>query len=69
MAILNADLISKEDRMNPHSSKDSAHTLDRLEDQDQNLSWWEWCSDPRVEASILALSALVALITRGLLDR
>jgi hypothetical protein len=54
---------------NPHNSKDSSQISDHLVDQSHNPSWWEWCSDPRVEATILVLSTLVALITWGLVDR
>jgi len=54
---------------NPYNSKDSSQSSDRLVDQSHNPRWWEWCSDPRVEATILVLSTLVALITWGLVDR
>ena len=52
----------------PYNSKDSSHISDHV-DQSHNPGWWEWCADPRVEAGILALSMLVALITWGLVDR
>ena len=28
--------------------------------------WWDWCADPKVEAGILLLATLTALITWGL---
>lgn len=52
-----------------YNSKDSSQISDHPVDQSHNPSWWEWCSDPRVEATILVLSTLVALITWGLVDR
>jgi len=53
---------------NPYNSNDSSQTSDHV-NQSHDPSWWEWCADPRVEASILAISTLVALITWGLVDR
>jgi len=55
--------------MNSDKSEDTSQETSQLVDQNPNSSWWEWCSDPRVEASILALSTLMALITWGLVDR
>ena len=54
--------------MNSTNSEDSSQVPQQLVDQNQNPSWWEWCSDPKVEASILVLSGLMALITWVLLD-
>jgi|GEM_PF-3541289 hypothetical protein len=51
------------------NSEDSSQISDHQVDQSHDSSWWEWCSDPRVEASILAISTLIALITWGLVDR
>jgi hypothetical protein len=55
--------------MNSKNSEAIRQGTSQLVDQDPNSSWWEWCSDPRIEASILALSALMALVTLGLVDR
>jgi hypothetical protein len=55
--------------MNSTNSEDSSQVPQHPVDQNHNTSWWEWCSDPKVEASILVLSALMALITWVLLDR
>jgi hypothetical protein len=54
---------------NPYNSEESSQISDHQVDQSHDPSWWEWCSDPRVEASILAISTLIALITWGLVDR
>ena len=55
--------------MNSDNLEGHSQTTQQPVEQGANPSWWEWCSDPRVEASILVLSALMALITWGLVDR
>ena len=56
-------------KYNSYNSEASSQISDHQVDQSHDPSWWEWCSDPRVEASILAISTLIALITWGLVDR
>jgi hypothetical protein len=48
---------------NPYNSEDSSQLSDHVVDQSHNPIWWEWCSDLRVEAGILAISTLIALRT------
>jgi hypothetical protein len=55
--------------MNSDNPEDSSRTAQQPVDQSPNPRWLEWCSDPRVEATILAFSALMALLTWGLVDR
>jgi hypothetical protein len=38
-------------------------------DQSHSPSWLEWCSDPRIEGGILAVSMFVALVSWGLVGR
>lgn len=54
---------------NSYNSEDSSQISGDVVDQSHIPSWWEWCSDPRVEASILALSTFVALILWSLVGR
>ena len=56
-------------KCNSYNSEDSSQIPGDLVDQSHNPSWLEWYSDPRVEASILALSMVVALISWGVIGR
>jgi hypothetical protein len=56
-------------KYNSYNSEDSSQIPGDSADQSHSPSWLEWCSDPKVEASIIALSMFVALVSLGLVGR
>ena len=57
------------ERLQSRQIEDSSQISDDLVHWNHNARWWEWCSDPKIEASILAVSMLVAVVTWGFVVR
>jgi len=51
-----------------HNQSDPSQESRHEVSSQSHPKWWDWCADPKLEAGILLLATLTALITWGLTE-